>query len=368
MAIDHDILLRPLQQIDTSPVWAAGQNIRQDRQQTFENERQNRLEALAMQQFQETVKQNRLVNKRADFNAQTNRMNAEANSEARRMQAEEHAEQMKLLGAQVDVQTMQAETALFNQAANGLAMFGEVALGAIEAGQPVPDEVVTAMQETLAAAEQSLQNPQLKGIVSTIVPSFQKAVETGSDEDWMSVGQGIQRAIQFTAPPKEQISEYDRLRNENLQQQMDIRQTEFEQEQDDRQGAEQAKQGSMNDQLSLINRLLDDESGGKAATGRFGQHVGIPGADSDRRWAQDFDLLRTNSTLDKLSAFTGAISDAERRYAEVATGLDRGLSWDQMKQRLQQAKNALIAAGAKDAGTFGSGSAGSDGWSIERID
>lgn len=159
MAIDHNILLRPLQQIDTSPVWAAGQNIRQDRQQAFENERQNRLEALGMQQFQEVVKQNKIQNERNE-------------------KADEREESKFNLD-------MTREKLINYYGTVGIPM--EAIAESLHSGQEAPIELVNQAKIGIKRATEEFSGTEFEPMFSGLGESFEQALKNDDEASWASV-------------------------------------------------------------------------------------------------------------------------------------------------------------------------------------
>lgn len=149
MAVDFTRGLVPL---DTSPLMNVFERRKRDEQIAIENERQNRLDQLAMDQFAETKRANLISERISQHNADTNReiqrqnqLNSEQAREAREIEMEGARMENRAVRAEIDSESLPYTLAQIQEPL-------EVIAYSLDAGMTPPDQMVFSAQEAISKA------------------------------------------------------------------------------------------------------------------------------------------------------------------------------------------------------------------------
>ena len=347
-------LVNSLQSPDLSPLFGLVNQKRQDELIAYERERQNKLDALAMAEFNERVKQNRLANERADFNAETNRINANANAASRKMAEEQHALEMKGLQQSLSRDQIVLDQARVNQILPQLGPDLEVAIASVDADQPVPQEIKQKLFETISAAEEMLSEGTFGTTFSSLKRKLEVAIDSSDPDSWKSIESDISNILRFSqAGEDEVLSEYDRVRIENVRSQIADRERRAENDTRQFEADERNRINNGNKILSTINDLLSDKDGlennvgglfNKANPGKL-----MPGS---KDWLAKFNFIKANMTLDGVQKLKGPTSDRDLVFIGDSTGLNLDRSEKGFIAHLEGMRAEMEALGYKDERGF----------------
>ena len=355
-------LLRGLIPLNTAPVMNAMGNIQQQKQLQLENERQNKLDQLAMAEFEEakrrTVVDERIRQQNADTNQkimESNLLNSAQSRDATALEMRQMETELEELNLKRDQRKVKLAIGEFGPAL-------ETAMESIVAGyDSAPDEIQQQLLGGLDVAINMFESSELKSAFSGLKEDMVVALQDNTTNGYDKVVGKLERLSSF-ASAGDEISLKDALELKKLAAETERAETLADRD-SFRLGVEQKEfvtgrqqaEIDANSTVDTIKRLLSNDDALKAATGSFfGSKVNIPGGKASL-WAEEFDTLMKELTLDKMQVFVGAMSEGERQFASEATGMKRNVPAERVRQVLTKYLNMFEQRGYSGRSAGGSG-------------
>ena len=220
-------LVNSLKSPDLSPLFGILNMKRQDEQIAYDRERQNRLDELAMAEFNERVKQNKLDNQIRQQNAGTNQKIMESNLQNAELNRNNAQLEMRQLQQQLDAQQQELDRSRIRIAMSSIGGDIEAALGSVESGQAIPEELSGSLIENMEAISEMFSEGPFAQNVNNLKNGIMRVLETNDIDGWESVIGEAERLMKFAQPevsPQDQLDiEYRQAQINNLNSQQQAR-------------------------------------------------------------------------------------------------------------------------------------------------